>query len=140
MALGSVGAWKVQPFPEIGETFAAPILRSVVYSNGAKLDVHRFPEPAIEAEIAVTLSRDLPRREMVYGVDDIAGALGTLHLAIEVLSRASPQGLASRTRANERRRRRYPLDPNDLPPFGRPVNDTELWCRRLHRMPWRARR
>jgi hypothetical protein len=35
--------------------------------------------------------------------------------------RGSPQDLASRARAIERRRRRYPLDPNDLPPFGRPV-------------------
>lgn len=35
--------------------------------------------------------------------------------------RGSPQDLASRARAIERRRRRYPLDPTDLPPFGRPV-------------------
>lgn len=35
--------------------------------------------------------------------------------------RGSPQELASRARATERRRRRYPLHPNDLPPFGRPV-------------------
>lgn len=35
--------------------------------------------------------------------------------------RGSPQDLASRARATERRRRRYPLDRNDLPPFGRPV-------------------
>lgn len=35
--------------------------------------------------------------------------------------RGSPQDLASRARAIERRRRRYPLDPADLPPFGRPV-------------------
>ncbi|WP_246678446.1 hypothetical protein [Mesorhizobium sp. B2-1-5] len=33
----------------------------------------------------------------------------------------SPQELASRAHATERRRRRYPLDPNDLPPLGRPV-------------------
>ncbi|RWO03233.1 MAG: hypothetical protein EOS08_34180 [Mesorhizobium sp.] len=35
--------------------------------------------------------------------------------------RGSPQDLASRARTTERRRRRYPLDPNELPPFGRPV-------------------
>lgn len=35
--------------------------------------------------------------------------------------RGSPQDLASRARATERRRRRYPLDPNNLPPLGRPV-------------------
>ena len=35
--------------------------------------------------------------------------------------RGSPEERASRARATERRRKRYPLDPNDLPPFGQPV-------------------
>lgn len=36
-------------------------------------------------------------------------------------SRGSPQGQVSRARAAERRRRRYPLRADNLPPFGRPV-------------------
>jgi hypothetical protein len=35
--------------------------------------------------------------------------------------RGSPEEQASRARAAERRRRRYPLKPDDLPPLGRPV-------------------
>lgn len=35
--------------------------------------------------------------------------------------RGSAQDLASRSRSAERRRRRYPLFPDDLPPLGRPV-------------------
>ncbi|CCV16418.1 conserved hypothetical protein [Mesorhizobium sp. STM 4661] len=36
-------------------------------------------------------------------------------------NRGSENERAARARATERRRRRYPLDPNDLPPLGRPV-------------------
>lgn len=36
-------------------------------------------------------------------------------------NRGSEKERAARARATERRRRRYPLDPQNLPPFGRPV-------------------
>ena len=85
-ALGRVGAWKVQPYPDAGEPFAAPILASVVFPNGAELQASQFPRTAIEAEVAVTLGRDLPQRDDDYTAQDLAEAIGAVHLAIEVLS------------------------------------------------------
>ena len=94
-ALGPVGAWKVQPYPDAGEPFAAPIPGSTVFADRAMLAAARFPAPAIEAEIALTLGRDLPARSAAYDVADVAAAIGSLHLAIEVLSSrfAEPSGL-----------------------------------------------
>lgn len=85
-ALGPVGAWKVQPYPAAGEPFAAPIPRSVVFGDKVVLEAALFPATAIEAEVAVTLNRDLPLRAEKYSEADVAAAIGTLHLAIEILS------------------------------------------------------
>lgn len=86
MALGPVGAWKVQPFPEHGEPAASPVLNSVVFGDKAALELSRFADPGIEAEIAVTLNRDLPLRYADYGADDVREAVGSLHVAIEVIA------------------------------------------------------
>lgn len=86
LALGPVGAWKVSPYPSGGEPMAAPIPASTVFADKALLDAESYPAPGIEAEIAVTLSRDLPMRETPYGMADISAAIGSVHLAIELLS------------------------------------------------------
>ncbi|MFD2648796.1 2-keto-4-pentenoate hydratase [Devosia albogilva] len=95
LTLGPVGAWKVQPYPETGEPFAAPIPRSTVFGGKAELAASTFPAPAIEAEVAVTLNRDLPQRAESYSAEELAEAIGSLHLAIEVLSSrfAAPSAL-----------------------------------------------
>ena len=97
LALGPVGAWKVSPFPASGEPLTAPIPRSAVFADKAVLDPAHFPAPGIEAEIAVTLNRDLRARETPYSGQDLSNAIGTLHLAIEVLSSrfANPSELPS---------------------------------------------
>lgn len=86
MALGPVGAWKVQPFPEHGEPAASPVLNSTVFGDKAALELSQFADPGIEAEIAVTLNRDLPLRETDYGVHEVRDAVGSFHLAIEVIA------------------------------------------------------
>lgn len=86
LALGPVGGWKVQPFPEHGEPMASPILRRDVLADGASLELSRMPDPGIEAEIAVTLKRDLPAAGGGYGVEEIRDAVGSIHLAIEVIT------------------------------------------------------
>lgn len=86
LALGPVGAWKVGPYPKQGEPFASPVLRSTVFAHNATLDAAAFTEPGIEAEIAVTLKRDLPLRETDYTADELSAAVGSLHLAIEVIT------------------------------------------------------
>ena len=85
-ALGPVGAWKVQPMPETGLPFAAPILARTIFADGAKLRVSDFPSFGLEVEVAVTLNRDLPRREQAYSAEDMRAAIASLHLAFEVLA------------------------------------------------------
>lgn len=84
--LGPVGAWKVQPMPETGQPFAAPILARTIFADGAELRTADFPSLGIEVEVAVTLNRDLPSREMDYTAEDLQAAIGSVHLAFEVLA------------------------------------------------------
>lgn len=85
-ALGAVGAWKVQPLPETGLPLAAPLLKSDVYTDGAKLSAAKLPEAALEAEIAVTMGQDLTGKAGGYTADDLRAAVSSYHLAIEILS------------------------------------------------------
>ena len=84
--LGPVGAWKVQPMPETGQPFAAPILARTIFADGAELRIADFPSLGIEVEVAVTLNRDLPVRSEDYTADDLQAAIGSFHLAFEVLA------------------------------------------------------
>lgn len=84
--LGPVGAWKVQPMPATGAPFAAPILARTVFADGAKLRTADFPSLGIEVEVAVTLNRDLPQRSQSYSAEDLRSAIGSFHLALEVLA------------------------------------------------------
>lgn len=85
-ALGPVGAWKVQPMPEAGVPFAAPILARTVLADGAILRAADFPSLGIEVEVAVTLSRDLPRQDQDYTAADLPSAIGSFHVALELLA------------------------------------------------------
>ena len=84
--LGPVGAWKVQPMPQTGLPFAAPILARTIFADGADLRIADYPSLGIEVEVAVTLNRDLPLRSQDYTADDLQAAIGSVHLAFEVLA------------------------------------------------------
>lgn len=84
--LGPVGAWKVQPMPETGLPFAAPILAHTIFADGAELRIADFPSLGIEVEVAVTLNRNLSLRSADYTADDLQGAIGSFHLAFEILA------------------------------------------------------
>lgn len=85
-ALGAVGAWKVAPMPAEGVPFAAPILAQNVHGSGGVLAAADLPGLGIEVEVAVTLSKDLPGKAVGTSADDVKAALGSIHLAIEVLA------------------------------------------------------
>lgn len=85
-ALGRVGAWKVQPLPETGQPFAAPILASNVIPNNAELRSADFPSLGIEVEIAIVLNRDLAALPQGYTAADMQSAIGSVHLALELLA------------------------------------------------------
>lgn len=84
--LGPVGGWKVGPW-RVGEVPAcAPIPASYVHDSPADLPAEDMPDAAGEVEIAVKLARSLPPRATPYGPDDIRAAIGSVHLAIEIIS------------------------------------------------------
>jgi 2-keto-4-pentenoate hydratase len=85
-ALGPAGAWKVQPYPETGEPFTSPILASTVHRNGAALKLSDYAGIALEAEVAVTIGRDLPAKPGGYTSADLRDAVASLHLAIEIVA------------------------------------------------------
>lgn len=85
-ALGPIGAWKVQPIPETGVPFAAPILARNVLADGVELRAVDFPGLGIEVEVAVTLSRDLPSKDQDYTAADLPSAIGSFHIALELLA------------------------------------------------------
>jgi 2-keto-4-pentenoate hydratase len=89
-ALGPVGAWKVQPVPQSGEPFASPILASTVFPDGAALRLADFAGLAIEVEVAVTISRDLPTREGGYAAGEMREAIASVHVALEILASRFP--------------------------------------------------
>jgi 2-keto-4-pentenoate hydratase len=84
--LGPVGAWKVQPMPETGVPFASPILARTVLADGALLRAADFPSLGIEVEVAVTLGRDLPLKPEGYTAADLPSAIGSFHIALELLA------------------------------------------------------
>lgn len=84
--LGPIGAWKVQPMPATGLPFAAPILARTIFADGADLRASDYPSLGLEVEVAVTLNRNLPLRSSGYTPAELQAAIGSLHLALEVLA------------------------------------------------------
>lgn len=80
----SVGGWKC--LLPIGERLvAAPIFTNSIYSSSPcpiELDVGRC---RIEPEIAFRFKQDLPARLSEYSEDEIIMALGSAHLALELI-------------------------------------------------------
>ncbi|ODT82409.1 MAG: hypothetical protein ABS76_07255 [Pelagibacterium sp. SCN 64-44] len=85
-AIGPVGSWKVQPYPEAGEPMASPLPRSVVFADGMAVNLRTSARLSVEAEVAVTLKADLPGVDGGYDVEAVREAIGTAHLAIEILA------------------------------------------------------
>ena len=65
---------------------AAPIAPSLVHANGAVLSSSAFPVRIVEAEIAYRFGVDLPPRELPYTIDEVAEAVATMHVAIEIVT------------------------------------------------------
>ena len=65
---------------------AAPIAPSLVHANGAVLSSSAFPVRIVEAEIAYRFGVDLPPRELPYTTDEVAEAVATMHVAIEIVT------------------------------------------------------
>lgn len=79
-----VGGWKVAPAKE-GETpRCAPIGTSRFIADGATLPTG-LHAPEVEVELAFKLRHDLPPRAAPYEENDFLDAVGSAHVALEVL-------------------------------------------------------
>lgn len=83
---GPIGAWKVSPVPETGQPIAAPILAASIFADGAALRAADFPGLGIEVEVAVTIDRDFPAIAGGYTPADMRTAIGSIHIALELLA------------------------------------------------------
>ena len=65
---------------------AAPIAPSLVHASGASLSAAAHPVCIVEAEIAYRFGVDLPPRDVPYTTEDVAEAVATMHVAIEIVT------------------------------------------------------
>lgn len=65
---------------------AAPIAPALVFANGATLSAASFPVRIVEAEIAYRFGTDLPPRAVPWTTDEVAAAVASMHVAIEVVT------------------------------------------------------
>ena len=79
-----IRGWKVGSSDPKVTPIAAPMPASKVFESVAELPAANFHWIGIEAELAYRLSADLPPRATPYDDDAIAGAIESVHVAIEV--------------------------------------------------------
>lgn len=85
-SLGPIGAWKVQPMPESGQPVASPLPADTIHADGVTLRAADFPDTGIEVEVAVTINRAFPAVPQGYLAADMREAIGSVHLALEILA------------------------------------------------------
>ena len=90
-------AWKAGADSRESLPTAAPIFPPLVHPSGVALPAAEFPVCIVEAEIAYRFAIDLPPRTVPYTTDEVADAVATMHVAIEIVTprivdfdRASP--------------------------------------------------
>jgi 2-keto-4-pentenoate hydratase len=84
LGIGPAG-WKVGGADPTAEPIAAPLLSGLVLASPARLAVPPESFRGVEAELALSLARDLPARARPYGDDEAWDAVGGVHVAIEFL-------------------------------------------------------
>jgi len=80
-----IAGWKVGAANPTATPNAAPLLKPLIGPSPLRLDPKAVPVLGIEAELAFRFAKDLPPRAIPYARDEIAGAIASLHPAIEVV-------------------------------------------------------
>jgi 2-keto-4-pentenoate hydratase len=83
--LGAIGGWKVGAKSASSEPTCAPLPVSLILRSPQRFAAGQFAHNGVEAELAFTLSRDLPARSQPYCVADVEAAIATVHPAIEIV-------------------------------------------------------
>ena len=84
--LGVIGGWKVGAKSASAEPTCAPLPAPLILLSPQRFAAGRFADNGVEAELAFTLSHDLPPRPQPYCVADVAEAVATMHPAIEIVN------------------------------------------------------
>ena len=88
---GGVYGWKIgatsvraRELVGVDSPICARLMNPNAYRSPANVSEHFFFMRAVESEFAFTLSADLPKSATPYDANGVAGAIATLHPAIEV--------------------------------------------------------
>ena len=82
---GGIGGWKVGSPHPTGPFTCAPLPAAGVQASPGHVSTEHCTDGGVEAEVAVTLARDLPPRDAPYGEEEVMAAIASAHPAIEVL-------------------------------------------------------
>lgn len=89
LAMGPIGGWKIgAPSPEATPSFSPMPLWGGFNRSGDRIGSSFKRMHGVEAEIAFCLAKDLPRRAEPYTGEEVSGAIGSAHPAIELLESA----------------------------------------------------
>lgn len=80
-----IRAWKVGASGE-GETpYCAPILSQNIYHTEKSVSGRSFHERGMESELCFVLNDDLPPRDKPYSIADMAAAIGSVEVVMELV-------------------------------------------------------
>jgi 2-keto-4-pentenoate hydratase len=85
-ALGAIGGWKVGAKSPDAEPACASLPKVLVMNSPQVFAPNRFPLHIVEAELAFTLAHDLPPRSTPYAEDEVAAAIGSVQVALELIA------------------------------------------------------
>jgi 2-keto-4-pentenoate hydratase len=81
----AIAGWKVGASRPEAEPQAGPLLADRVAASPARFALLPNALRTVEAELAFSIARDLPARAEPYGEAEVWDAIGSMHVAIEVL-------------------------------------------------------
>lgn len=78
-------AWKIGAAARDAVPIAAPVFPSRLAASPARFPGDLFTRPGIEAEIALQFGQDLPPRPQPYSRAELLAAIGSAHVAMELV-------------------------------------------------------
>jgi 2-keto-4-pentenoate hydratase len=84
-ALGGIGGWKVGAANPEAVPGHAPMPRRGLHESPATLAATDFFFVGLEAEIAFRFAKSLPATAAPFSIDDVLGAIGSVHAGIEIV-------------------------------------------------------
>ncbi len=83
--IGAIGGWKVGAKSPSAEPTCAPLPAALILRSPQLFAAKTFALNGVEAELAFTVARDLPRRSAPYHEAEMPAAMASMHPAIEVV-------------------------------------------------------